>query len=440
MAESYEIRLTAEKGYGVFATKDIEAGTVILTDAKIMRIRSTWYKPARTRHILKAFSKLSRLDKDHFMKLHDTESEKKTVRGIFHTNSFGDEETSWVYLSISRFNHACTPNADVGLDGSEQDCVRATALISAGDGITISYRPDICELWPRAQRRMILEDWGFICRCSACDRTDYEVKLSDARRKIVWALYWRKDFIEPVDYSLFEDFSYDQYESAVNLVQRARTKTPTAKTSVAHHLLLAYALEAEGVEKGMFTNAYHNAAEALLHDLKQVNDNVFLLQYALNVRSWMLKAIQYSSDHYGPHDIRTKHLQEQWGKYRLVPQLELVLHIATLLYLAKLPKSRVTIAELVKGYRCDMAHAQMEPPEDMQQASGIFALRFIPSRNKAAIKLINERECKENVRQQHLNGQARARAKNAMEKVMCEWKGAVCQMAASGDSSKGAGT
>lgn len=177
MAESYEIRLTAEKGYGVFATKDIEAGTVILTDAKIMRIRSTWYKPARTRHILKAFSKLSRLDKDHFMKLHDTESEKKTVRGIFHTNSFGeqvfvsslvactddvagDEETSWVYLSISRFNHACTPNADVGLDGSEQDCVRATALISAGDGITISYRPDICELWPRAQRRMILEVRG----------------------------------------------------------------------------------------------------------------------------------------------------------------------------------------------------------------------------------------------------------------------------------------
>ena len=66
MSLPYEIKLSPGKGEGVFATKDLAAGALILQDTKIMETKTG-------SDIVEAFNRLSLTEQEVFMQLHEGE-------------------------------------------------------------------------------------------------------------------------------------------------------------------------------------------------------------------------------------------------------------------------------------------------------------------------------------------------------------------------------
>lgn len=76
-----------------------------------------------------------------------------------------------LFLTFSRMNHSCEPNAlwDTDLNGrSGVMSVWAEKDIQPGEEITISYIPLTVVNKPREKRRQILRRWGFDCQCTKC--------------------------------------------------------------------------------------------------------------------------------------------------------------------------------------------------------------------------------------------------------------------------------
>jgi hypothetical protein len=97
-----------------------------------------------------------------------------------------------VFSEISRFNHACKPNAiyqwdddrDNGRGGRGQGVVHSLVTIAAGDEITICYSLDLAfVLKSRDDRRAELDEtWRFQCSCTACADTSQDGPRQTARQ------------------------------------------------------------------------------------------------------------------------------------------------------------------------------------------------------------------------------------------------------------------
>jgi hypothetical protein len=97
-----------------------------------------------------------------------------------------------VFSQISRFNHACKPNAiyqwdddrDNGRGGRGQGVVHTLDTIANGDEITICYCSDLAfALKSRDDRRAELnETWRFQCGCTACADTSQDALRQTARQ------------------------------------------------------------------------------------------------------------------------------------------------------------------------------------------------------------------------------------------------------------------
>lgn len=101
---------------------------------------------------------------------------------IFYTNAaamYGGSSTWWfwrpaelgdgLFLTFSRMNHSCEPNAswDTDLHGRPGVMsVRAERDIKKDEEITISYIPVANR--PVEKRRQMLRGWGFDCQCAKC--------------------------------------------------------------------------------------------------------------------------------------------------------------------------------------------------------------------------------------------------------------------------------
>lgn len=73
--------------------------------------------------------------------------------------------------SLSVFNHSCCPTAYLAVElrpGKAPKCaIRATADLSPGDEVTLSYAPMACK--PSALRKQQLRDaYFFECDCRLC--------------------------------------------------------------------------------------------------------------------------------------------------------------------------------------------------------------------------------------------------------------------------------
>ena len=192
---------------------------------------------------------------------------------------------------------------------------------------------------------------------------------------------------------------------------------------MAYNLLLASCLEAEGTEKDMIASAYANAAQAQLADIKQQEDNVFVLQHAVNTREWMRKAIRYSTEYFGATSSVVRKHEENWRKLQLVPQLKLMLHITDLLPLGVVPTRPLSVKDFVLSYWRLTEGIYIDRQQDMLKASQVFALRFILlADGKPAIKCISERECRATLRKQCMSSKTRARARKAVDGIMHEYK------------------
>ena len=210
MTQVFEVKKIEGKGLGWVANKDIKRGSVIFTEnphlelsleqkgAKSMEIN---FNPNWVEKVMSSFNRMNKTDQDEYMKLSNSfdniqflipqhrmllqkeienrktvisskEPDKNKVEGIMkildicETNSY----PQGVYITISRLNHSCRPNA-MFCEGSKsfESRIRAASKINAGEEITISYVPTTVKHMNRKERqKWLLKRRQFVCRCNFC--------------------------------------------------------------------------------------------------------------------------------------------------------------------------------------------------------------------------------------------------------------------------------
>ncbi|KAL1686709.1 hypothetical protein GGG16DRAFT_117637 [Schizophyllum commune] len=196
------------KGLGVFATRDIKPGELIIAERPLLvvpiAVPSVENIPAYFSMEQVVQARLAEWEKaldilvgrmlpdrrEAFMKLansHTTDGSGPILgrirtngiaaSGLHYRGQRGPEgQFSATCELISRVNHSCSPNARYTFNKPTfTSRLRAVRVIKAGEEITITYsRLDV----PSAERQKDLAPYGFVCTCDAC-RGGAE---SDARR------------------------------------------------------------------------------------------------------------------------------------------------------------------------------------------------------------------------------------------------------------------
>lgn len=226
----YESRQTPHRGVGLFALKDIRAGTVIIREFPVFTVLDddddlrvlTKFKlissdmresfltlqaghclPTRVTLFddLEWMMRLSQgplwtqLQKQYFVQawlanyaLIDTMDMR--ILGVLRNNSrILRDGRSAVYVKSSRLNHSCRPNCrDTEEMNGLSMRIEAVKDIPCGEELLIGYRD--FRFTTRQNRFKELRQWAFVCTCDACcDVTGY----SDARRVLMGTLRMRLD-------------------------------------------------------------------------------------------------------------------------------------------------------------------------------------------------------------------------------------------------------
>lgn len=200
----YEVRRAAGKGLGVFATRNIARGTRIVAEKPKFTVASD-------RDIYPALRELSIKDRAYIAQLSTNPAikpsllswfeplshvyrsggdrslavgEYKRLLAAFRNNSFNiGNETRAIFHDISRINHSCLPNAQGNFNPSIASfTIHAVKPIDANDEISISYLDEHGALKLTRQARL-QQDYGFECRCAACDTSTTRGMEGERRRK-----------------------------------------------------------------------------------------------------------------------------------------------------------------------------------------------------------------------------------------------------------------
>merc|ERR1711874_73033 len=183
-------------------------GTIIFTETPQMRISSglkylkTRAQSSTVREVYQAFNKMSENDQKEYLNLYDystdlsslpLELREKIEHGCRHAFEMSkkDEKIFKVFkifatnvskngtlgLKMSRFNHACQPNAitlTISQDDVEYIALYCISKIKAGEEITITYIGSPClEMGKKKIRREILLNTKcFVCTCKLCQEEE----------------------------------------------------------------------------------------------------------------------------------------------------------------------------------------------------------------------------------------------------------------------------
>ncbi|KAF7296014.1 SET domain-containing protein [Mycena kentingensis (nom. inval.)] len=191
---NFYVASAGNKGAGMFAARDIPAGTLILVDRPVAVVPSNIEAPEWKRAAFDALiPRISAESRDALLALANVHpvAERPVVEGIALTNAFGIEflpslnttqEYGALFPSISRANHCCGLNTAIKWDAKTFSvCMYALRAVRAGEEIHNQY---IDVLAPRAERRAQLARYDFTCMCPHCDLPSEEAAArSDAARK-----------------------------------------------------------------------------------------------------------------------------------------------------------------------------------------------------------------------------------------------------------------
>lgn len=198
----FEIRDAGNKGVGVFATRTIPAGTLIVKETPILTFpkNNVLMTPEE---VETAYAGLSKEGKKRFNALRtiidmpnrctdpvlaviDTSDPFWMIFLHFNSNACSSEVGCGVYDIICRFNHACVPDAErVGPAHEHMEC-RANSDILKGEEITVCYSPYLFYM-TFAERCENMPEMGFkwICECQLCAGPLAERQVSDMRRRLL---------------------------------------------------------------------------------------------------------------------------------------------------------------------------------------------------------------------------------------------------------------
>ncbi len=176
---SWEVKYVPGKGQGMFATRHIKMGEVVIREEAVINMPDEvfqWEDMDRIERWLdRRINQLSSDDRAAFFELADSragdEGDGKTTLGIFFTNTMNFWGDAALFPTLARSNHSCAPNADFVARKRPlvQDIV-ATRDIFPGEEITLSYLPACGEGSDvREVRQAYLREWyGFRCCCTVC--------------------------------------------------------------------------------------------------------------------------------------------------------------------------------------------------------------------------------------------------------------------------------
>lgn len=200
----FEIRPSAGKGRGAFATRDIEAPACVLREEPLFVIWKPDFEIGPS-DVESAFLRLGGVEKQRFITVGWSENRSFVSRfETFMRNKFQIVEAGHdhapdvvadgqgMFLLCSRFNHSCVPNAAVVESSSSRSnyaqAIYAIKPIARGEEITINYDPNFNYLTTEIRRSA--GTWDFVCNCRACDVTDPFHYVSDMRRALLRGLYY----------------------------------------------------------------------------------------------------------------------------------------------------------------------------------------------------------------------------------------------------------
>jgi hypothetical protein len=185
----------------MIATAHIPAGTRILTEKPLFTVTMPEMVEGQGHRITdmiaeleQEFEKLSPTQKDEYLNQHDYRFPGETqtrLLTILRSNAYntGDNHVG-SFPKTARINHSCKPNC--GNFWSEKQGLRviyAESDIEKGDEITVSYIPLLKSIKNRQAR---LQQYGFVCDCSACqspESSKRRVKISDLLESLEQKLY-----------------------------------------------------------------------------------------------------------------------------------------------------------------------------------------------------------------------------------------------------------
>lgn len=190
----WEARPSPGKGMGVFATRTLEPGDVIIAEPPIIKVVPPQFKDGVAYPLADIelairtdFDALSEDDKAAVMGLASYRTErdewKDEVVSIFRTNAYiiGTNNTELgLFPKGARINHSCRPNSSqFWNDKLKKRVVYALKRIEEGEEIFATYIPLLHSHEVRQRR---LDQYGFKCTCEACAQERAGMEASDKRR------------------------------------------------------------------------------------------------------------------------------------------------------------------------------------------------------------------------------------------------------------------
>ncbi|GAB7340435.1 hypothetical protein MBLNU457_6866t1 [Dothideomycetes sp. NU457] len=184
----YEVQISHLSGLGLYAVRDIPAGTLILSETAMMHHKGSERRPPE---VISLFNALSEKDKAAYFCLprhedrpkHRERTFDKDILDIYHNNALLIAHTSSlclcppdqdnapraptfsraIFRNLSLLNHSCVPNTTISFlkvnaVATPTASLRANRAITAGEELTMSY--------PLLQDDRI--SLPFVCRCPLC--------------------------------------------------------------------------------------------------------------------------------------------------------------------------------------------------------------------------------------------------------------------------------
>lgn len=248
----WDARPSPGKGIGVYATRTLEPGDVVLSEPPIISLTPPEFQDGVayplddiTTILQYAFDALSSSQQADVMSLHAhmTPQDKPgdELVSILRSNAYVTGNSLGLFPKGARINHSCRPNTSQYWDPSTgRRIVYANRRIEEGEEFFATYIP---LLYPHEARQSRLDQYGFKCTCSACAAEDAARNASDHRRQ-----------------DLAKAFAAFEPQLTLSIPQSVVGKRKARKNAKAS-VQLVQQIEEEGLAD-YYIKAYHIAAVA----------------------------------------------------------------------------------------------------------------------------------------------------------------------------------
>ncbi len=293
----FELRPSLGKGWGAFATRRIERGTLILREKPLFVIRKP-HEEITEADVWTRFQQLAPREKQQFLCIRDNASGHfARMESAFAENSFAisnSPEAHGLFLLHSRFNHSCIPNTKVPNSSKGIIASYATRDIVASEEITICYNNDF-ECRTRPDRHQSLR---FVCDCKACLTGTPFQQLSDLRRTLIRGLQY---LTLGVDINGQRQSSTSPIIVDFELKKAAENLSIPLSARLIYNLLIIYLLEEEGLLDDFMVERLLPGT-SIISALFKTESNARISRLAMAQETWLEKFC-VACELYGRKDV-----------------------------------------------------------------------------------------------------------------------------------------